>query len=198
MSNLAPTLLFKLFDVNTNLRAIAQAVGRPEKAEELIAQRQQQIADAREDFTPVVNTYPDVLILVASNIHDLTLITKNNSSCGFLIEDLGFQLVYPPDMNQMVFRPQISLEILPQLDKADSVILLDHNPSQLKGMNNFGERQPTALEQAWKKNAIAQSLKASKAKRVYSLSAYPCFALLGAIGTELSLNELRGQLLPAK
>lgn len=195
LSKIAPTLLLKLFDAETNLRVIAQAVGRPEKAEQLIAERQQLIAQARKDFAPVVKDYPNLLMLAASNIHDFILLTKSNSACGSLVDNLGFKLVYPPGMSEKIFRPQVSLEILPSLDKADSILLLESNLNQLKAINEVGQSQKTPLAQAWEKNAIAQYLKASKAKRVYSVPAYLCIALPGAIGTELSLKELRKQML---
>lgn len=197
LSNISPTLLLKLFDVETNLRVIAQAVGRTEKAEELIAKRQQQIANAHKDFAPIVDAYPNMLTLGAFNFQALSLVTDANSFCASLIEDLGFQLVYPPgiDGNDPSVVPPISLEILPQLNEADSVLILGHNQNQLKRMARFEEHQLSDFEQAWKKNAIAQSLNASKAGRVYFIPAYLCLGLPGPIGTELYLNELREQML---
>ena len=52
------------------------------------------------------------------------------------------------------------------------------------------------MKQAWAKNAIAQSLDASKSDRVYFIPAYLCLGLPGTIGTELYLEELERQLLP--
>lgn len=62
-------------------------------------------------------------------------------------------------------------------------------------MDRFEEHQLTDFEQAWEKNALAQSLNASKAGRVYFIPAYLCLGLPGPIGTELYLNELREQML---
>lgn len=64
--------------------------------------------------------------------------------------------------------------------------------------NDFVQHQLQSLQQQWQKNAIAQSLNASKAGRVYFIPAYLCLGLPGPIGTELYLNELRAQLLPAQ
>ena len=44
----------------------------------------------------------------------------------------------------------------------------------------------------------AQSLDASQAGRVYFIPAYLCAGLPGPIGTELYLEELKEQLLPAQ
>lgn len=197
LSNLAPTLLLKLFDMETNLRAIARAVGHSEKAEGIIAKIQQQIANARKDFAPVVAAHPTVLMIGSQQMQEIYLITNLNSFCGSLMKKLGFELVYPPRMNEnaLSYVPPISLEILPQLNKANSVILLGHNLNPIKEIDNFEENQLTGIKQSWAKNAIAQSLDASKAERVYFIPAYICLGLPGPIGTKLYLNELRQQLL---
>jgi iron complex transport system substrate-binding protein len=114
---------------------------------------------------------------------------------------LGFELVSPPKSNSSPSDSftTISLEVLPQLEEADLIILLGYDFTQLeslKDMSNFGEHQVTNLQQEWSKNAIAQSLKGSKEGKVYYIPAYLCFGLTGAIGTELYLNELKKQLLP--
>lgn len=200
LSHVAPTLLLKWFDIQTSLRAVGQAIRQPEKAEKLIAQRQQQIATARKEFAPVVAAHPKILLLDAAQIPAIGFISKPDS-CGSIIEDLRFQPVYPPgwDATKPNSRSTVvSLETLPQLDNADSVILFGQNTSefdQLKDMDNFGQHQLSRLKQTWEKNAIAQSLKASIARRVYFIPIYLCRGLPGPIGTELYLNELRKQLL---
>ena len=88
----------------------------------------------------------------------------------------------------------ISLETLPQLNDADLVILLGCNFSDLKqldSMERFEGHQLSKLKQAWEKNAIAQSLDASQAGRVYFIPTYLCAGLPGPIGAELYLNELK-------
>lgn len=95
--------------------------------------------------------------------------------------------------------PALSLEALPQLDDADSIILFGNNThkfDQLQDMSHFEQHQLHRLKQAWQENAIAQSLQATQAERVYFIPTYLCRALPGAIGTGLYLNELRQQLLP--
>ena len=62
--------------------------------------------------------------------------------------------------------------------------------------NNFNKNQLLEIKQAWQENAIAQSLDASQAGRVYFIPAYLCLGLPGTIGTELYLEELEQQLLP--
>jgi len=89
---------------------------------------------------------------------------------------------------------------LPQLNDTDLIILFGTNFTELEpggGANSFEDHQLSGLKQAWEENAIAQSLDVSKAGRVYFIPAYLCRGLPGPIGTELYLDELREQLLPA-
>lgn len=143
---------------------------------------------------------PKFVLLSSSQLQEIYLGNSAHGLCSSLIEELGFQLVSPPGFDDS--KPDslvpISLETLPQLNDADLVILLGGNLSELKqldGTNNFEEHQLSNLKQAWKKNAIAQSLKASQARRVYFIPAYMCLGLPGSIGTELYLKELQKQLL---
>ncbi|MEM1426643.1 MAG: iron-siderophore ABC transporter substrate-binding protein, partial [Cyanobacteria bacterium P01_H01_bin.130] len=78
-----------------------------------------------------------------------------------------------------------------------SIILLGYNSdmSDLADVAVFDRHQISKLKQAWEKNAIAQSLEASKAGRVYFLPAYLCLALPGVIGTQLYLEALEKQFL---
>jgi iron complex transport system substrate-binding protein len=202
LSKIAPTLLLKLFDAKMIMRTIAKAVRRSEKAEQLLTETEQKIAAARETFAPVVAAHPNVLLLSLAQLQNIYLGAIAHGHCSSLIEDLGFQLVLPPkfklEKSQQHTPVSISLETLPQLNDADWVILLGSNFSELNqpnGTNNFEERQLSALKEVWKKNAIAQSLKASKAGRVYFITSQLCLGLPGPIGTELYLNELRQQLL---
>ncbi|NEQ34144.1 MAG: ABC transporter substrate-binding protein [Leptolyngbya sp. SIO4C5] len=205
LSQIAPTVLLDWFDADQmNLQVVAQAVGQPEKAEELIAQRQQQIAAARAEFAPVVATHPEVLMLNAEPVSSIYLVGKSDS-CGSLIADLGFQLVYPPGWDATDPKNSsvtVSWEALSQLNNADSVVLFgSSNPGKFnpfKDMDTFEQQQLSPLQQSWKENAIAQSLNASKSGRVYFIPTYLCRGLPGPIGTELYLEELKVQLLPAQ
>jgi iron complex transport system substrate-binding protein len=98
-------------------------------------------------------------------------------------------------------RFNISLEILPQLNQADSVMIMGRNATQLGQMQdgeNFEKHQLSRVKQAWAENAIAQSLKATKAGRVYFIPTYLCLGLPGAIGTDIYLHQLERQLLSSQ
>lgn len=198
-SKIAPTLLLSRNDndIEKSLRAIAKAVGKSDQAEQLLTKTQQQIASARETFARTVATHRKVLLLSAVKWEELYLGDSNFGLCSSLLEALGFQLVTPPGLN--LSKPDtpvpISLEILPQLNAADSVIMFGGNFSELNNTNNFEAHQLSHLKQAWANNAIAQSLNASKTGRVYFIAGYLCRGFPGPIGTELYLEELEKQLL---
>jgi len=200
LSEIAPTVLLDYFDPAASLRAIAQAANQPEQVEQLIDQRQQQLALAQEDFAPLVATHPKVLLLSSSELQDVHL-ESPAGYCSSRLEKLGFQQVFPPGVDaDSIASVHISLETLPQLNDADSIILFGTNFTELQQFtdsDNFEDHQLSGLKQAWEENAIAQSLDASKAGRVYFIPAYLCRGLPGAIGTKLYLEELKEQLLPA-
>ncbi|PIG95192.1 iron-siderophore ABC transporter substrate-binding protein [Gloeocapsopsis sp. IPPAS B-1203] len=200
LSQVAPTLLFEWFDTETNLRAIAQAVNQPQRAEQLLAESQQLIETARKALAPVVSTHPRVLMMTSGDGQELNLLVAENNFCGSLVSELGFQLVYPPEIDKNTLRSStlpISVETLPRFNNADLVILLGYNwdTRQFTDMKAFDDHQLNNLKQGWKKNAIAQSLDASQVGRVYFIPAYMCLGLPGPIGTKLYIEELQKLLL---
>jgi len=197
LSEMAPTVLVKWADPENSLRTIAQAVGHSDQAEQLLTKTEQHIAAAREAFAPFVAANPKVLLLSSSQLQEINLGNSGHGQCSSLIEALGFQLVAPPgfDRTNTDSLVPISLETLPQLNEADSIILLGSNFSALNEADTFENHQLISLKQSWEQNALAQSLQASKAGRVYFIPAYLCLGLPGSIGTELYLDELQKQLL---
>ena len=201
LSEIAPTLLFNSTEPEQSLRALAQALDRTEQAELVLTQAEQQIAAARKDFAAVVAAHPTLLLLSSFDLQDMYLGNSAHGICSSLIEDMGFQLVAPPEFeaSDSIFPTPLSLETLPQLNQADSVIMLGSNstpPELVNDDNQFAVDQLADIKQSWQENAIAQSLTASKAGRVYFIPVYLCLGLPGPIGTELYLNELKTQLRP--
>ncbi len=203
LSKIAPTLMLKWGDSNGNLQTIAKAVDRTERAADLLRETKQQIATARQAFAPLVATAPKLLMLISPDLREVGLVTKIHDRCSSLPQDLGFQLVYPQQAGQAPpasFAP-ISIETFPELDAADAIVLLGHNFRNVSASTlatGFEAYQLTKLQQAWKNNPIARSLKASKAGKVYFMPSYQCLALPGPIGTQLYLEEFKKQLLSTK
>ena len=158
------------------MRIIAQAVDRSKQVEQILIETDQRIASARETLATVIATYPKALLLGSSQLKKISVYSNSpntNNQCGSLVEELGFKLVYPLDFGEVprASPMPISLEILPQLNEADLVILFGHNFSkveQLNGLNDFEAHSLSNLKQAWQESEIAQSLNASKIGRVIS------------------------------
>ena len=199
---LAPTLSLNTRGGNSNLTEVGQALGLSDRAEELLVETQNRIEKAKAQFAPVIKTYPKMLMLISEEAQVFHLVSHTNSRCGAVIQALGFQPVYPSGVTgtDPTSVPAVSLETLPELDAADSILVFGYqwNTSELTDMTAFGQHQNTAPKQAWENNAIAQSLNASQAGRVYFIPAYLCLGLPGPIGTELYLDELKTQFLSPK
>lgn len=197
-SQLAPTLMLSWNEPTENLEKIAQAVKQEEKVEQLLQETQQEIEKAKQEFSKIVAGYPKMLLLHAQNLQELS-IANNEDLCSSLIEELGFELVSLPGAGTSTnSRLPLSLESLPKLNNANSIIILGYNFQEFnksKSRQNFTEHQLSNLQQQWSENAITQSMKASRENRVYYIPTYLCTGLPGFFGTKLYLNELKKQLL---
>ncbi|MGD1849436.1 MAG: hypothetical protein ACFCBU_02125 [Cyanophyceae cyanobacterium] len=96
----------------------------------------------------------------------------------------------------------ISMEALPTLDDADSIVVLGYDLSgdrQQKRSTltheSASERteqvQVQPIKESWEANEIAQSLTASQKNRVFFATFYKWHGLTGPIGAELVLEQLR-------
>lgn len=198
LSQIAPTLVLPYGtgdDWQRSLQVVAEVLGHPEQAQNVLQAHNQRLATARQKFSSVTAAHGRVLMLASTLLSQDIRIQLNDNSCGALVEKLGFQLVSLPNSKRISVG--ISQEALPQLN-TDLILILGGNRTvdQTVDARNFEEHQLKAVKQDWQKNAIAQSLSASKAGRVYFISGYRCLGVPGPIGAELFLNELRRQLLP--
>ncbi|UAJ72233.1 iron-siderophore ABC transporter substrate-binding protein [Synechocystis sp. PCC 7339] len=198
LSRFAPILMFSWNEPNENLKKIAQAVNRKESAEKILEETAKKIAKAKDELAKTITDYPDILLLYAQDLQEL-FINNNRGLCSSLVKELGFNLItISPSEASSNQRIPLSLEVLPQLNAADSIIILGYDfqePSEFKNAQEFNEYQLSNLQQQWLKNPITQSMGASQADRVYYVPAYLCIGLPGSISTELYLNELKKQLL---
>jgi iron complex transport system substrate-binding protein len=196
LSQIAPTLLFTYAvdeDWQEQMRVVAKALGKSEQAEAVIAQHSERVAQAKTALEPVVNQYPKILLLGSEQIEAGIEIDPYNhdSYCSSLLEDVGFELVFPPNSaGKEAQGGQVSLELLTQLD-ADSILIQAYNTDFGNGREDLVNEQIAAVQQQWNNNAIAQSLSASQQNQVYFTSAYLCRALPGPIGAEIFLEQLQ-------
>ncbi|MEO1633581.1 MAG: iron-siderophore ABC transporter substrate-binding protein [Cyanobacteria bacterium J06631_9] len=200
LAEIAPTVLLEYYNTEENLRIIAKAVGRSDVAEQFIVDTEQKVMAAQETFSDYASANPKALLLF-SNPPELSVSKGNQELCHTLIENLGFQLVSLPGFENNESRDTaipISSEQLPNLNDADFVIILGSNFEERESTTSYEDDQLAGSKEAWQENAIAQSLDASKAGRVYFIPAYLCLGLPGPIGTELYLEELEQQLLSSR
>lgn len=197
LSQIAPTILLEYAETENNLKAIATAVDRTQQAEQLLEETEKRITEAREAFVPVVAENPNILLITSSQLKEIAPL-YSHTTCTSLPEQLGFKPVPIPGVETPepgTSPPPISIETLPELNNADSIVVFGYDFGEGKKLNNFDRNQLSKIKQAWADNAIAQSMDASKAGRVYFIPTYLCAGLPGAIGTELYLKELEQQFL---
>ncbi|MEM9808867.1 MAG: iron-siderophore ABC transporter substrate-binding protein [Cyanobacteria bacterium P01_D01_bin.56] len=207
LSEIAPTLLWNdrtaLGKWQESLRDLAKALDMEAKAETLIQQYQADITSARADLADVVTAHPKLLLLGASRLDEGFVVIEPDSYLGELLAGVGFQLIPPPAAAINASTPLMSIEALPKLNDADTIIVLGWNfditegleksdPSADTSMGDLLEtHQVKTIQQDWQTNGVAQSLIASQQKRVYFATFYKWNGLNGPIGAELILEQLR-------
>ncbi|MEM9904331.1 MAG: iron-siderophore ABC transporter substrate-binding protein [Cyanobacteria bacterium P01_D01_bin.44] len=202
LSQIAPTLLFTYDEPNSepmqdwqpDLRAVAQALDLTDPAEAVISNFRERQTALTEAIAPQAAQTPNVLLLLGQRLDQEMQIETRHSACGGLLETLGFQVTVPAALESSREESHaISLEVLPQMD-ADLIIIEGFNSETDTSAKDPIASQTQVLKQQWQTNAIAQSLPASQNDRVYFTTVYLCHALLGPIGTEIFLEQLRQQL----
>lgn len=194
-SDIAPTLLLTnrigRNGWSRRLQIIAQAVGKEEQAEQVIAHYDQRLAEVRTQLAPVLATYPRILPVttLGSNFE----LASYESDIAALLEELGFQLVLleglPRETPDSPRAPQISVEALTQLDP-DIIIV----PSFIAD-NVYN---PEAIvKQAWDANPLLQNMRAVQAGHIHFVNGKLWGGNIGGpIAFGLMLDQLPELLLP--
>lgn len=185
LSEIAPTLFFRDGSENRQwqqgLRAIAQAMNREQRAQQVIEQHNQRIARARSELKSL--TRDSEMLLLAMSEPDRIEVFARETFAGDLLHDLGFELVTPEGVQAGSREIPISLETLPQLN-ADRIIVMASGNSRVK-----------QIEKAWEENPILRSHPAFQAGQVYFVD-YQLWARIdGPIAAELMIEEIRELLL---
>lgn len=201
LSQIAPTLLLKdpiaKHQWKDNLQTIATALGKSEQGETLIQQRQAKIDQVRLDLADIVAEHPNLLVLSSHRLEEGVFLVQADSYLGEILESVGFKLISPDNVSG----PQspISLEALPTMNEADTIIILGFNldvqetiATAEKPLTEVAEEhQVQAIQKSWEENALAQSLTASQENRVYFATYMKWQILNGPIGTDLVLDQLQ-------
>lgn len=207
LSQIAPTVLTGDPQVKeqwqTNLQTVAQALNQAEAAEALMAQQAAKVAETRTVLTDAVKAHPQLLVIGASDLTEGFFVVRSDSYLGALLEAIGFELVKPPAAVAEIAAP-LSLEALPDLNEADSIILLGFNRDikalttalQTKSAGQsvdelLENQQINSIQTSWQENGITQSLTASQENRVY-FATFARWGLLNSpIGIDLILEQLQ-------
>ena len=193
LTKIAPTLLFdglalrdgKAQFWRENIEAIAHALGRDQQAKELLATRDNYVAQAREALQPVLQAYPRVL-LIGSDLVDRVFWLSENIVTASLLKEIGFELVQPEGVE---FSAEVSWEILPDIE-ADIVMVLDWNTERFM--------KPEASRQdKWAQKPLLNAMPVFQQGRVF-FADYYLWAnhLRGPLSEGLILKSLPDLLLP--
>jgi len=187
LSRIAPTLLFEgslsKDDWKQSIQVIAKALGHPLEAQQVISSHNQKLATVRAQLAPVRATQPQVLLLDARDLPSSFWVYDETTFAGGLIEELGFQLVFPSEQKQRRKEDRFSLEILPQID-ADIIIAI------------VSDNEMENSKRVWNQNPITQSLRATQENRVYFVDYHIWGSnVRGPIAAEILIDEARQLLL---
>ncbi|MCP9928794.1 iron-siderophore ABC transporter substrate-binding protein [Cyanobium sp. CH-040] len=164
LSSIAPTLLFSDYrngiqHWRNTIEGIANALGRDQAIDEVNAELAQEFEATRQSLAPVVEEFPRVLILsVNTAMTDLAIAA--DSTVGTLLEQIGFELVFPQTtLNAGSRWLQSSVEVLPTLE-ADIAIIIGWHPSEF--FSPLAE-----LKRNWSKNPLLKNIPAAKENRLF-------------------------------
>lgn len=179
LAKIAPTLLLRIQskdDWQQHISEIGRALGREERAKQIIAQYKQQIAQTKAVLAPIAAQQRKILVLGFGRlITNSFVLDPEEFVCGIL-QELGFEIVTVGAGEQERF--SVSLEVLPQIE-ADAILVL---PS--------GDNTIANAQQQWRKNPILRSLSADKAGKVY-FTDFQITRIRGPIAAEIFVNRMR-------
>lgn len=195
LSKIAPMLLLNneigKDGWSRRLQIIAQAFGREEQAEQVIAEYEQKLAEVKTKLAPVIEAYPLVLPIDPRDggFH----FESYFSDVADLLAEIGFQLVSLEDLSLEKsddLHPLLSLEALVQLDP-DIITVTSWSSS-----DNF--YNPESDEQRrWKETPLLQKMRAVREGRTYFLHGQLWGgSMSGPIAYNLMLDQLPDLLLP--
>ncbi|NDJ18853.1 ABC transporter substrate-binding protein [Myxacorys almedinensis A] len=160
LSQISPTLLFSYFgpddqkDWRYDIEGIAKALGREDKAKELLTRYPDQISTVRDQLASVVAAHPRVLCISTDNLAS-TIYLEEDYTVTRLLQEVGFKIVSPQNSSLVPGNNmQISIEVLPQVE-TDLIFVMAWSNNNLK---NPQEK----VKQQWVKNPLLKQLPAFK------------------------------------
>lgn len=194
-SKIAPTILLddQKGGWKQSIQKVAQAIDHPEKVQQILAAREQQITAARNQLASVVAKHPRVLLLSSGNLSaGFYPYGQDRSVYSELLEALGFQVVRLEEslLKNAGDAPPISVEMLPQLE-TDSLIVLAWDENDEANATGWKRKQ-----QEWNQIPVLKTLPVSQAGRVYFMDSYLTM-MRGPIAEQLILEDLLKQFTPS-
>jgi len=189
-SKIAPTLLLEPRGGEElwqqRLQVVAQAFGREERAEQVIARHNRQVAQARIKLTPVAEVYPRVLAIQVNQRFDHILVIPPLTEW---LEAIGFQPLFLEESSRESV--SLSLEVLSQLDP--DLIIVGASPTG--AIDNFYQPEET-IKRQWEQTPVLRNMRAFREGRVYFANSRLLWQE-GPIKDEIFLEMLPELLLPS-
>ena len=191
LSKIAPTLMLKYEPGkegwSRHLHIVAQAFGKEEQVEQVIAEYDQKLAEVREKLVPVIAAYPRILPIGVSNRQNTFRIASYATPGAELLEEIGFELVLldglPREAHNSPNPPEASVEALVQLDP--DIIIVSAASSA------------TDAKQQWEATPLLQRMRAVQEGRIRFVMAKRLGSTIsGPISYKSMLDLLPELLLP--
>lgn len=117
-SQIAPTVLFsgQEDDWKRSLVSLAKGFDEEEKAQDILDNYQQRITQIKAEYAEVIAANPDVLMMYGSELPQNIRLETEDTFAGHILEDLGFNMVYPADAVSSYDDAPIAFETLPNLE----------------------------------------------------------------------------------
>lgn len=190
LSRLAPTMLFDGSRKNqwqSSIAEIAKALGQPEKAQRVISDYQKYLEQAKSNLASIISQYPKLLLIGSGGLREGIQVRNGSDFTGGLLEDLGFQLVFPANLKGMNGgEDQISLEALSSLD-VDLVIIQAWSDKKNSPLDK--------VKREWSQIPILQSMPVSRSGNVYFVDYQLWSISRGPMAARLILDQLHELLL---
>ena len=156
LSQIAPTVYSETLgaDWKENLILYAKALNREEKAQQLITEWNQRIADFQSKMGDRLNQQVSVVRFLPEQAR----IYHQDNFAGRILQEIGFKR--PNSQQQDKFADEISLESIAQMD-GDIIFYMTFNPQNSRSKE---------LAQKWITHPLWSSLKAAKHNRVYQVN----------------------------
>lgn len=174
MTQIAPTLILDDYEKpgdfwQTTITGIAKALEREDRLEELLAEHEQQIVQARAALQPVLQSYPRVFV-ISSNVAATEITLRPLSNTVRLLKEIGFEVVQPENVQRNLGKIEISAEILSEVE-ADSMVVISAWDDYSKHFKN-GIKAEDAMPERWEKVPLLNSLPVSQQDRVFFVDYY--------------------------